>query len=104
MKTKSSVAIIDHFMELDDPRLNRKKEHLLIDIVTITICAVICGADDWVAISQFGVARESWFKTFLKLPNGIASHDTFGRVFSLNITREIPNMLSQLGAVNSKSI
>ncbi|MCP4459416.1 MAG: ISAs1 family transposase, partial [Cytophagales bacterium] len=65
------------------PRLNRKKEHLLIDIVIITICAVICGADDWVAISQFGVARESWFKTFLKLPNGIASHDTFGRVFSL---------------------
>ncbi len=83
MKAESSVAIIDHFMELDDPRLNRKKEHLLIDIVTITICAVICGADDWVAISQFGVARESWFKTFLKLPNGIASHDTFGRVFSL---------------------
>ncbi len=41
MKTKSSVAIIDHFMELDDPRLNRKKEHLLIDIVTITICAVM---------------------------------------------------------------
>ncbi len=70
MKTESSVAIIDHFMGLDDPRLNRKKEHLLIDIVTITICAVICGADDWVAILQFGVARESWFKTFLKLPNG----------------------------------
>lgn len=83
MKKESSVAIIDHFLKLDDPRLNRKKEHLLIDIVTITICAVICGADDWVAISQFGVARESWFKTFLKLPNGIASHDTFGRVFSL---------------------
>ncbi len=46
MKAKSSVAIIDHFMELDDPRLNRKKEHLLIDIVIITICVVIRGADD----------------------------------------------------------
>ena len=65
MEKESSVAIIDHFMELDDPRLNRKKEHLLIDIVTITICAAICGSDDWVAISQFGVAKKSWFKTFL---------------------------------------
>ncbi len=83
MEKQSSIAIIDHFMELDDPLLNRKKEHLLIDIVTITICVVICGADDCVAISQFGVSRESWLKTFLKLPNGIASHDTFGRVFSL---------------------
>lgn len=83
MKKESSIAIVDHFMELDDPRMDRKKEHLLIDIVIITICAVICGADDWVSISKFGVAKQSWFKTFLKLPNGIASHDTFGRVFSL---------------------
>lgn len=83
MEKESSVAIIDHFLELEDPRLNRKKDHLLIDIVTITICAVICGADDWVAISKFGIAKQMWFKTFLKLPNGIASHDTFGRVFSL---------------------
>ena len=83
MEEESSVAIIDYFMELDDPRLNRRKEHLLIDIVTITICAVICGSDDWVAISQFGVAKKSWFKTFLELPNDIPSHDTFGRVFAL---------------------
>ena len=83
MEKESSVAIIDHFLELEDPRLNRKKDHLLIDIVTITICAVICGADDWVAISKFAIAKQMWFKTFLKLPNGIASHDTFGRVFSL---------------------
>ena len=83
MGKESSVSIIDHFLELDDPRVNRKKEHLLIDIVVITICAVICGSDDWVSISQFGVVKQSWFQTFLKLPNGIASHDTFGRVFSL---------------------
>ena len=83
MEKESRVSIMDHFLELDDPRINRKKEHLLIDIVAITICAVICGADDWVSISKFGVAKQSWFKTFLKLTNGIASHDTFGRVFSL---------------------
>ena len=52
MEKESSVSIIDHFMELDDPRISRKKEHRLIDIVTITICAVICGADDWVSISN----------------------------------------------------
>ena len=83
MAKEARVSIMDHFLELDDPRISRKKEHLLIDIVAITICAVICGADDWVSISKFGVAKQSWFKTFLKLPNGIASHDTFGRVFSL---------------------
>ena len=49
MGKESSVSIIDHFLELDDPRVNRKKEHLLIDIVVITICAVICGSDDWVS-------------------------------------------------------
>ena len=83
MGKESGVSIVDHFLGLEDTQMNRKKEHLLIDIVTITICAVICGSDDWVSISQFGVARQSWFKTFLKLPNGIPSHDTFGRVFSL---------------------
>ena len=59
MLKESRVSIIDHFLELDDPRMNRKKDHQLIDIVVITICAVICGSDDWVAISQFGVVKES---------------------------------------------
>jgi predicted transposase YbfD/YdcC len=55
----------------------------LLDIIVITLCAVICGADNWVEIEEFGKAKEEWFRRFLKLPHGIPSHDTFGRVFSL---------------------
>jgi predicted transposase YbfD/YdcC len=68
---------------MPDPRTGPAKQHLLIDILTIALLAVICGADDWVAVHDFGVAREAWLRTFLSLPNGIPSHDTFGRVFAL---------------------
>jgi len=76
-------TISDHFASLKDPRTPDKIEHLLIDIVTIAICAVICGADGFIEIADYGKAKYDWFKGFLKLPNGIPSHDTFGRVFSL---------------------
>jgi predicted transposase YbfD/YdcC len=72
-----------HFSKLEDPRLDRQKLHQLMDIIIIAICAVICGAESWVDIENFGKARIEWFKKFLELPNGIPSHDTFGRVFSL---------------------
>lgn len=72
-----------HFSKLEDPRLNRQKLHQLMDIIVIAICAVICGAEGWVDIENFGKARIEWFKKFLELPNGIPSHDTFGRVFGL---------------------
>ena len=76
------IASIEyHFADLDDPRIDRTKQHKLLDIVVITICAVICGADDWVAVEIFGKAKHDWLKQFLDLPNGIPSHDTFGRVF-----------------------
>jgi len=74
-------SIAEHFGELKDPRSGRMVEHYLLDILTIAICGVICGADDWVAIEEFGRAKEQWFRTFLPLPNGIPSHDTFRRVF-----------------------
>ena len=77
------LSIMDHFSKLNDPRIERAKRHQLVDIVIITLCAVICGADNWVEIEEFGKAKENWFRRFLKLPNGIPSHDTFGRVFSL---------------------
>ena len=72
-----------HFDNLEDPRIDRTRLHELLDIIAITICGVVCGADSWVEIEDFGEAKESWLKTFLRLPNGIPSHDTFGRVFSL---------------------
>jgi predicted transposase YbfD/YdcC len=70
-----------HFADLQDPRVERTRRHKLLDIVVLAICGVICGADDWVSIQEFGAAKLEWFQGFLELPNGIPSHDTFGRVF-----------------------
>jgi predicted transposase YbfD/YdcC len=75
-------TIVEHFADVEDPRNGRRKDHLLLDIITIAICAVICGADGWVAVEEFGKAKEKWLSSFLKLPKGIPSHDTFGRVFA----------------------
>jgi len=75
-------SIAKHFSKVKDPRIDRTKRHRLLDILIIAICAVICGADSWVDIELFGKTKIEWLKTFLKLPNGIPSHDTFGRVFA----------------------
>ena len=83
MSKKPLEMIEAHFSKINDPRINRTKEHNLIDILTIALCAVICGAEGWVDIENFGNNKIIWLKTFLELPNGIPSHDTFGRVFSL---------------------
>ncbi len=77
----TGIGIAEHFVTLEDPRIERAKHHLLIDIVTIAICAVICGADDWIEIAAVGRGKREWFQQFLALPNGIPSHDTFWRVF-----------------------
>jgi predicted transposase YbfD/YdcC len=82
MSDPSNHTITHHFAKLTDPRKFHSPPHLLLDMVTIAICAVICGADDWVAIETFGKAKEPWFRQFLRLPNGIPSHDTFGEVFA----------------------
>jgi predicted transposase YbfD/YdcC len=71
-----------HFAGLTDPRVARTRVHRLGELVTIALCAVLCGADDWVAVETFGRAKEAWLRTFLTLPGGIPSHDTFGRVFA----------------------
>lgn len=71
-----------HFITITDPRKDNRA-HLLIDIIMVAICAVLAGCEGWIEIADFGEAKESWFKTFLTLSNGIPSHDTFGRVFSL---------------------
>jgi predicted transposase YbfD/YdcC len=72
----------ERFSALADPRVERTKLHELLDIITIAICAVICGADDWVEMEQFGNDKREFFDKFLVLTNGIPSHDTFGRVFA----------------------
>jgi predicted transposase YbfD/YdcC len=79
---KPLEAIEAHFSKVSDPRVDRTKEHKLIDMIALAICAVICGAEGWVDIELFGKSKLPWLKTFLELPNGIPSHDTFGRVFA----------------------
>ena len=81
MNNQPTASITEHFGSLEDPRIERTKLHQLLDILVIAICAVICGADDWVEVALFGNAKLAWLRTFLDLPNGIPSHDTFGRVF-----------------------
>jgi predicted transposase YbfD/YdcC len=70
------------FAQVEDPRVERTKLHRLRDIIMIAICGVIGGADGWVGIEEFGKAKEVWLTELLGLPNGIPSHDTFGRVFA----------------------
>ena len=82
MKLKPKHSIAEHFNDIEDIRIDRGKKHKLIDIITISICAVVCGADGWIDIEMYGIARKKWLEKFLKLPNGIPSHDTFARVFS----------------------
>ena len=76
------TSVSRHFAGLTDPRVERTKEHRLVDIVTIALCAALRGAGDWVAVETFGRAKEAWLRQFLALPGGIPSHDTFGRVFA----------------------
>lgn len=82
MSQPTNARILTHFAKLDDPRDERGKEHRLLDIVAITICAVICGAESWVDIELYGQSKHAWLSTLLSLSNGIPSHDTFARVFA----------------------
>jgi predicted transposase YbfD/YdcC len=82
MEPRPPTSIEVYFDGLSDPRVERTRMHRLSDLITIALCAVVCGANDWVAVETFGHAKESWLRTFLPLPGGIPSHDTFGRVFA----------------------
>ncbi len=74
-------SISEHFGQLEDPRIERNKLHPLLNIIVIAICAVICGAENWVDVELYGNLKKEWLEKFLDLTNGIPSHDTFGRVF-----------------------
>lgn len=77
-----TASINENFGNLTDPRIDRTKLHKLIDILVIAICAAICSCDSWEDVEEFGKAKQDWFESFLELPNGIPSHDTFNRVFA----------------------
>ena len=82
MKKAVTASIEGHFGNISDPRIERTKLHKLIDILVIAICGAICNCDSWEDVEEFGKAKREWFETFLELPNGIPSHDTFNRVFA----------------------
>jgi predicted transposase YbfD/YdcC len=77
-----SPRIAACFVDLADPRIARTRRHDLLDIVTLAVCAVLAGAESWVEVEAWGQIKLEWLRTWLALPNGIPSHDTFGRVFS----------------------
>jgi predicted transposase YbfD/YdcC len=82
MQKHPSLSLLEHFKDLNDPRVDRTKDHELIDILIIAVCCLLCEGDTFNDMEDFGNGKQDWFKTFLKLPNGIPSHDTFNRVFS----------------------
>lgn len=82
-KTKDKKTLIECFEGLKDPRDPSAVDHKLIDIIVIAILATLCGSNGFNQYEIFGIAKESWLRKILELPNGIPSHDTFNRVFSL---------------------
>src|SRR5437764_5555915 len=82
MDPKPDLSLTRHFVSLPDPRVDRTKKHLLGDTLIIALCATIAGADSWPEVERFGRVKLPWLRTFLELPNGIPSHDTFRRVFA----------------------
>ena len=116
MDERKGATIIDCFAGLEDPRIERSKRHKLLDIIAIAICATICGADSWVHVELFGRSKEEWFSSFLELPNGIPSHDTFGAVFSrldpgqfqscfMEWTKPIAQLAEgEVGAIDGKTV
>lgn len=82
-ESKGILVFFESFSDLPDPRRSQGQRHKLLDILFIALSAVLCGADDFTEMEEFGLSRESWLRQYLELPHGIPSHDTFGRVFAL---------------------
>src|ERR1700728_3435451 len=80
--THPQLSLIEHFKDLPDPRVNRTRDHDLIDVLVIAICTLLCGGETFNDMEDFGHAKRDWFATFLALRNGIPSHDTFNRVLA----------------------
>lgn len=87
------VTLVECIKEIEDPRVNRNLYHPFVPIVVISLCAVIGGANNWVAVAEFGQNHHDWFIKFLHLPYGIPSHDTFTDVFSAINHKELQDWL-----------
>ena len=82
MQNHLKLSLIEHFKDLPDPRVNRTKDHDLIDLLVIAVCTLLCAGESFNDMEDFGHAKRDWFKTFLTLRNGISNHDTFNRLFA----------------------
>ena len=82
MQLHPKKSLVEHLAHINDPRVNRTKEHPLINVLVIGLCTLLCGGETFNDMEDFGEAKRDWFQTFLDLTNGIPSHDTFNRVFS----------------------
>lgn len=82
MQKHPELSLVAQFESLVDPRVDRTKDHKLVDVLVIAVCTLLCGGETFNDMEDFGHAKLDWFKTFLQLPNGIPSHDTFNRVFA----------------------
>jgi predicted transposase YbfD/YdcC len=78
----AKTSLVAHFSQVPDPRIERTKDHELVDVLVIAICTLLCAGEGFNDMEDFGHAKHDWFKTFLSLENGIPSHDTFNRVFA----------------------
>ena len=115
MEESDKTSLQSIFETIEDPRIERTKRHDLLNIILIAILGVLCGADGWVDIESFGKTKEPWLQSFLELPNGIPSHDTFGRVFAriapkqfeecfLQWVRSVQEKLSGVIALDGKTL
>ena len=82
MDAQATEGLLRFFRNIQDPRAGNSR-HLLSDLLTISILAVLCGAEGWIAVEAWGWGNAEWLRTFLDLPHGIPSHDTFDRVFAM---------------------
>ena len=93
---RDPAGIVEHFASLSDPRREQGRLHLLEEIIFVALCAILCGADSWLEIADYGESKSDWLKTFLTLPGGVPSHDTFRRVFCLDRFPGVPEVFSEL--------
>ena len=82
MVTGPAAVVYKHFEDLTDPRINRGKNHSLIEMIFLALTATVCGAQGWADVERFAKSKRKWFRQYVRLNNGGPSHDTFGRVFA----------------------
>ena len=90
-----NASIVAHFQTLEDSRIERTKKHLLLDILVIAMCTLLAGGEGFQNMELFGKSKRAWLQTFLALPYGIPSHDTFGQFCQLV---EAETLIRQTGA------